>query len=100
MSSKEEAKKRTQMLKQLREEHKETVGKTQALLKEQNTFRKQVTNAMKEGLKTIPEIADTAGLPPNKVLWHVTAMKKYNIVNEVGMSGEYYQYELAEEVKK
>lgn len=100
MSSKEEAKKRTQMLKQLREEHKETVGKTQALLKEQNTTRKQITNAMKEGSKTIPEIAGTAGLPPNEVLWYVTAMKKYNIVNEVGMSGEYYQYELAEEVKK
>jgi hypothetical protein len=31
-------------------------------------------------------------------LWHVMAMKKYDLVREVGKDGEYYQYVLTEEV--
>lgn len=99
MSSKEEAKKRTQLLKQLREEHKVSVVQTQALLKEQQATRKQIKNAMKEGPKTIPEIATATELSADEVLWYVTAMKKYGLAKEVGMSGEYYQYELLEETK-
>jgi predicted transcriptional regulator len=99
MSGKEEAKKRMQLLKLLREEHKDTVERTQALLKEQQATRKQIKNAMKPGPKTIPEIATETALPADKVLWYITAMKKYGLVNEVGMSGEYFQYELSQETK-
>ena len=99
MSSKEDAQKRTQLLKQLREEHKVTVEQTQALLKEQQATRKKITNAMKEGPKTIPEIATATEIPTDEVLWYVTAMKKYGLAKEVGMSGEYFQYELSEETK-
>ena len=45
MSNKEDAKKRTAMLKRLREEHQDTVERTQALLKEQNAIRKQIRQA-------------------------------------------------------
>ena len=99
MSSKEDAKKRTQLLKQLREEHKDTVEQTQALLKKQQATRKQIKNAMKEGPKTIPEIATATALPADEVLWYVTALKKYGLAKEVGMSGEYFQYELSEETQ-
>jgi len=34
------------------------------------------------------------------VLWHVIAMKKYNLVAEVGLDDGYYRYRLAEEAKK
>ena len=91
---KEDAKKRVAMLKRLREEHKETVAQTQALLKEQQAIRKQIRQAMGPGPKTVPEVAEATGLPVDR---HVTAMKKYDLVREVGMSGEYYQYELAQE---
>ena len=94
---KEDAKKRVAMLKRLREEHKETVAQTQALLKEQQAIRKQIRQAMGPGPKTVPEVAEATGLPADRVLWHDTAMKKYDLVREVGMSGEYYQYELAQE---
>ena len=100
MSGKQDAKQRAQLLKRLREEHRDTVTRTQALLKEQNAIRKQIRQAMGEGPKTVPEVAEAIGLPPNKVLWHITAMKKYDLVVEAGMSGEYYQYQLAEETKK
>ncbi|MGD8815390.1 MAG: hypothetical protein PVI78_13035 [Anaerolineales bacterium] len=92
---KEEAKSRADMLKSLREEHKETVAQTQALLKHNNAIRKQIREAMKSGPMTVPEVAEATGLPSDRVLWHVASMKKYDLVREVGMSGEYFQYELA-----
>jgi len=98
MNAKEKARERMAVLKRLREEHAETVGRTQALLKEQQAFRKQLRAAMKGGPKTIPEIAAAAGLPADQVLWHVMAMKKYDLVREVGREAEYYQYQLTEEV--
>ncbi len=94
---KEDAKSRAAMLKSLREKHKETVDQTQALLKHNQAIRKQIREAMEPGPKTIPEVAAATGLPSDQVLWHVTAMKKYDLVREVGMSGEYYQYELTQE---
>ena len=99
MSDKEDAKKRTEMLKRLREDHKDTVERTQGVLKEQNAIRKQLRQTMKGGPKTVPELAEESGLPSGQVLWHITAMKKYDLVVETGMDGEYYQYQLAEETK-
>ncbi len=96
MSDKQAARERTQALKRLREEHQETVERTQALLKEQQAIRKQIRGAMADGPKTVPEVAEASGLPADQVLWHIIAMKKYDQVSEVGMNGEYYQYQLTE----
>jgi predicted transcriptional regulator len=96
MIAKEEAKKRSETLKRLREDHRETVERTQVLLKEQNAIRKQIRQAMADGPKTIPEIVEATRLPGERVMWHVTAMKKYSLVAEVGMSDGYYQYQLTE----
>lgn len=100
MSDKAAAKRRMQMLKQLREKNKSSVERAQAYLKEQQTFRRELRKALKGGPKTIPELAAESNLPSNQVLWHVMAMKKYDLVREVGMEGEYYQYQLAKEVKQ
>jgi predicted transcriptional regulator len=97
MTTKEDAKKRGILLKRLREEHKETVARAQALLKEQKAFRRQICPSMKGTPKAVPELAELAGLPADQVLWHVTAMKKYGLVIETGMCGEYYQYQMAED---
>jgi hypothetical protein len=99
MSNKEDAKKRTAMLKRLREEHRDTVERTQDLLKEQNAIRKRIRQAMTGGPKTVPEVAEATGMPGDQVLWHITAMKKYDLIVEIGMDGEYFQYDLAEESK-
>ena len=96
MTDKTAAKQRIARLKALRETHQATVERTQALLKEQQAFRKQLRSAMADGPKTIPEIAADSALPSDEVLWHVMAMKKYDLVREVGKSGDYYQYALAE----
>jgi predicted transcriptional regulator len=99
MTDKEAAKQRMAVLKRLREERAESVSRAQALLKEQQSFRKRLREAMKEEAKTIPEIAAAAGLPADQVLWHVTAMKKYDLVREEGKDGDYYRYALAKEVE-
>lgn len=100
MSDKQAAKERTKALKLLRQEHQETVDRTQASLKEQQAIRKQLRQAMAGGPKTVPQIAQACGLPSHQVLWQVTAMKKYDLVVETGMDGEYYQYQLASEIEK
>jgi predicted Rossmann fold nucleotide-binding protein DprA/Smf involved in DNA uptake len=100
MSTKEEAKKRTNLLKSLREEHQDTVARTQAWLKEQKAVRKQLCQAIVDAAKTVPEIAELTGIPADQVLWHVTAMKKYDLVVEAGMCDEYYQYQMAEDKRK
>jgi len=100
MSKKEDAKKKVQVLKRLREDYKDTVARTQALLKEQKAIRGQICHAMRDGPKTVPEVAVSTGLPANQVLWHITAMRKYDLVAEAEMCGEYYTYQLVQESKK
>jgi hypothetical protein len=45
-------------------------------------------------------VVEATNLPSTEVLWHMMAMKKYDLIVEVGMEGEYYQYQLAQEKKK
>jgi len=100
VSDKEKAKERTAILKRLREEHSEVVKRTQAAMKEQNAVRKQIREAMAGGPMTVPEVAAAIQLPSTEVLWHMMAMKKYDLLEELGMEGEYYQYQLAQEKSK
>jgi len=96
----EAAKARTALLKGLREQHKETVQRTQALLKEQKAIRRSICQVMRDMPKTVPEVAEATGLPANEVLWHIIAMKKYDRVTETDMCGEYYLYQVVKESKK
>ena len=100
MSTMLNAKQRSQFLKQLREEHRETVAQVQALLKEQKDIRRQICQVMRDEPKTVPEIAEASGLPAEQVLWHIIALKKYNLVIETGVCGEYYLYQQVKEVKE
>lgn len=97
MTSKEDVKQRAILLKRLREEHQETVARTQALLKEQKAIRRQICQPMRQEPKAVPELAEVTGIPAEQVLWHITAMKKYGLVIENGMCGEYYLYQMAED---
>jgi hypothetical protein len=100
MSTRLEAKKRTALLKELREARQESVARTRELLKEQKAIRKQLCQPMRGSAKTIPELAQLTDIPAGEILWHITAMKKYDQVEEVGMCGEYYQYQMAEDRRK
>jgi predicted transcriptional regulator len=97
--SKDEMQLRTALLKKLRDKRADTIAHTREHLKGQKTLRREICQAMRQGAATVPEIAAASGLPAHQVLWHVTAMKKYDLVIEVGQCGEYYQYALATEVE-
>lgn len=78
-------------LKQLREIRKDAIAASAVKLKEQ----KQVIKAIKAQLqqpRTVPEIAEATGIPSQKVLWYVSALKKYGEVKETEKDGCYFRY--------
>lgn len=97
MNEKESAKQRTQELKELRVIHQKTVDRTQALLKEQGKVERKIIKLIKEESKTVPDIASQLEMPTHRVLWYLTALKKYNLIREDGMDGEYVLYMRREE---
>ncbi len=97
--SREELRQRSAALKKVREQHRESVERTRALLKQQQAVRRQICQQLRSGPKIVPEIAAATGLAAHEVLWHITAMKKYDQVVEMDRCGEYYQYALAKDGK-
>ena len=95
----EQARKRTRLLAELRERHRETVKAAQRMLKKQQTARKAISRAIQGGPKSVPQIAEMTGIPSHEVLWHIAAMKKYGQVKEEGLDEnyEYYLYSLVKE---
>jgi predicted Rossmann fold nucleotide-binding protein DprA/Smf involved in DNA uptake len=95
----EEAKKRSEMLADLRKQRREKVDHAQELLKDQQGVRKTISRALQGEPKTIPQIAQNTGIPAHEVLWHIAAMKKYGQVAENGLDEdyEYYLYGLTKE---
>lgn len=91
---------RAQMLKSLREQHKATVEVAQTHLREMQSIRKQVCSALRCGPLTVTEVAAMAELSTEQALWHLTAMKKYGLVVEVGQEDGFYRYALAEEAEQ
>ena len=63
-------------------------------LAEGRQARKTVREALGKGPATIPELAQATQLPSPLVLWQVTAMKKYGLVREKELDGDYPRYEL------
>jgi len=61
---------------------------------------KQICEALEDGPRTIPDIADATGLPSHEVLWYVMGMKKYGRIAEGDERDEYYEYALQEEEEK
>jgi predicted transcriptional regulator len=88
---------RGEMLKQLRDAHGETVERAQVLLREQKQMQNAICQFIRDTPKTVPEIAKAISKPTHQVLWFVSALKKYGIVVEAGMCGDYPLYQRAKE---
>ena len=97
MSGKDAAKQRAQLLKDLRSQHQETFERTQQLLKDQGKLEREIIKLIKDESKTVPDIAASLDIPTHRVLWFLTALKKYDQVKEDGMNGEYVLYKRREE---
>ena len=95
--TKEAARQRAEVLKRLRSEHTGSVERTQELLKAQKQVQKLICQSIREKAKTVPEIAAEVEMPTHEVLWYLTAYKKYDLVTEEGMCGEYVLYRKVQE---
>ncbi len=95
------AKKRSEMLTNLREQHQERVKIARAMLKKQHGIRKVLRQALETEPQTIPRLAEATGFPAHQVLWHISVMKKYGKVveTELDENYEYYLYGLTKETK-
>jgi predicted Rossmann fold nucleotide-binding protein DprA/Smf involved in DNA uptake len=63
----------------------------------QTKTRKKIIQALEDGPKTVPEIAEVTDVPAHEVLWKLMGMKKYGLVAEGEERDGYYQYGLKEE---
>lgn len=62
---------------------------------------KALIAALKDGPKTVPQIAQITGLPTHELFWYVMGMKKYGQIVEGEERDGYYEYALkAEEERK
>jgi predicted Rossmann fold nucleotide-binding protein DprA/Smf involved in DNA uptake len=73
--------------------HQELLERTRKHTK----VRKQITQALRDAPKTIPEIAAATGVPAHEVTWQVMAMKKYGKVVEGEERDSYFAYALTGE---
>jgi hypothetical protein len=88
---------RVELLKHLRETYPAGVKRAQALLKEQKHIQDEILKLLHEKPCTVPGVAAALDIPPKQALWYLAVMKKYNLVVENGMSGDYPLYQQAEE---
>ena len=68
--------------------------------KEQRKIIKQITECLKSGPKTIPEIAAELNMPTGVVTWYVMTLWKYGQIVAGEEVDGYYKYGLAKEVKE
>jgi predicted transcriptional regulator len=88
---------RGELLKHLRATFPDGVKRAQALQKEQKHMQEQLCALIRERPRTVLEVAEATGIPAAKVLWYLSALKKYGIVEEAGMCGDYPLYKKVEE---
>ncbi len=82
-------------MKRLRKERKEMIAAAAAKVKAQNKAVRAIMEQLREGPRTVPEIADASGIPTDQVLWYLASLKKYGKVLEGEKDGSYFRYQAA-----
>jgi|NGEPerStandDraft_6_1074524.scaffolds.fasta_scaffold11212_2 predicted transcriptional regulator len=99
-TTKREGGPRGEALRSLREAHGATVKRAQALFREQRQMQQSICQFIRDTPKTVPQIAAEIGKPAHEVLWFMAALKKYGIVMETGMCGDYPLYQRSQETRE
>ncbi len=65
-------------------------------LKHFTQMKKRILNALKEGDKTIPQLAETLNLPKDEVLFQLMSLLKYGFIETGDMDDmdEYFYYKI------
>lgn len=65
------------------------------LVKEVNRIRTKITDALRDGSKTIPEISKEIGMEENLTAWYVLTFVRYGILEPESRTDEgYYKYRI------
>ena len=72
------------------------------IIRDEMLMRDRLLAALRDGPKTVPEIAQAMGSPMNEVMYWVMAARRYGYVEESKQptEDEYYQYALTEKKDK
>ncbi len=85
-----------ELVKRLRKERPDQMERAREMQKEKKSTRRKVRKALTEEPVTVPTVAREVGIETDTALWHITAMKKYGLVVEDGMDGDWPLYRLAD----
>ena len=68
------------------------------VIRDEMLMRDRVLATLRDGPRTVPEIADALGSPEHEVMYWVMAARKYGYIEEIKEPNEddYYQYMLVE----
>ncbi len=69
------------------------------VLRDEMFLRDRIIGLLREGPKTIPDLAETLGYPSHEVTRWVMAMRRYGTIAEMlkSRADDYYQYRLTDE---
>jgi hypothetical protein len=81
-------------LKKLRELRKQAIAGAVLRMKEQKKAMDAIREQLKEGGRTVPELAEGAGLKTSEAMWIVATLKKYGEIAEGDKDGGYFRYTL------
>ena len=82
-------------LKQLRQERQASIKHAKDAIKTQTQDIKKIKDQLKDGGKTVPQIASAIKMPTSKVLLYITALRNYGVLVEGAKEEDYFKYELA-----
>jgi len=93
--------KKQQLTSRIRREKEGGIAKNVTELNRKNIkIRKEIVAALKNGAKTVPDIAKESSFPSHEILWHVMAMKKYGEIAEGNEQNSYMEYSIIERGEK
>jgi hypothetical protein len=85
---------RKEALKGLRKTRKQSIEAASLRMKERKKAIDAIRQQLKGGAKTVPELAEGAGMSTSEAMWTVAALKKYGEIAEGQKDGGYFRYEL------
>jgi predicted transcriptional regulator len=71
---------------------KEEVRDIREVIREEMLMRDKILAVLRDGPKTVPEIAQALGCPSHEVMYWVMGMRKYGHVAETEEEDGYYKY--------
>lgn len=83
-----------EQLKKLNELHGPVKQELRDYVAAQNKAQKAILDALKDGPRSVPELAAAAGLTSEKTLWYLTGLRKYGRVDDIPGRGTYPKYTL------